>query len=205
GGMIPVAVGAALSYSMNKQSRIAVVFLGDAAVEEGAFLESVNFAMLKKLPVLFVCENNLFSTHTHIKYRQPESSVYGRIKGFGLISEAIDGNDSLKVYEIAGKLISDARSGKGPAFMECFTYRHREHVGPDFDYQNPYRTKEEVESWIQKCPIKRLQEYLLKENIFSLKNVDEEKQKINKEIDAAMDFAHNSKWPSSDELLKYVY
>lgn len=204
-GMIPVAVGAALSYLLNKEDKVSIVFFGDAAVEEGVFFESINFAVLKRLPVLFVCENNFFSTHTHIKYRQPDISICSRIKKFGLKSEQIDGNDVVKVYETAGKLIRDIRSGKGPAFMECLTYRYREHVGPDFDYWNPYRTKEEVEAWIKRCPVKRLEKYLIKADIFSLKDIDKERQKINQEIDTAMDFARKSEWPGSDELLNYVY
>ena len=191
--MIPVAVGAALSYAMDNKKNVAAAFFGDAAPEEGAFFESINFAVVKRLPVLFVCENNLFSTHTHLRYRQPDIPIYKRVKAFGLPAAKIDGNDALKVYDTAGVFIDSIRKGQGPVFLECMTYRFREHVGPNYDFENPYRRRAEVEYMMsRRCPLQRLKRQLLKDATISDKDIESMQRKIGKEIDAAVRYARVS-------------
>jgi|TARA_B100002003_G_scaffold247857_1_gene280279 pyruvate dehydrogenase E1 component alpha subunit len=204
-GMMPVAVGAAVSFSMDRKRQVAVAFFGDAAVEEGVCAESINFAVVKKLPVLFVCENNLFSTHTHIRYRQPPIPIYKRMRGLGINSNIIDGNDVLKVYASSKECIRQCRNGNGPHFLECVTYRHREHVGPDYDFNNPYRTRKEVESWMRKCPIKRLEKLLISEKLLTIKKIESFKSHISCEIEEAIQYARNSPWPHKKSLLEDVY
>ncbi len=205
GAMIPVAVGAALSFSMNRKKNASIVFFGDAAVEEGVFSESINFSVVKKLPVFFVCENNLFCTHIHIRYRQPDIPIYKRVKGLGIETKRVDGNDALEVYRTARDTIGKIRRGQGPVFIEYVTYRWREHVGPNFDYDNPYRTKAQVESWMRRCPVKRLKNYLLEKNVITDRKIAVFEREINREIDEAIRFARRSPWPGKADLLKDVY
>lgn len=205
GQMIPVASGAALSFSMDGRRQIAVVFFGDAAIEEGVFAESVNFAVLKNLPVLFVCENNLYSTHTHIRFRQPASPIHKRIRGFGINTVKVDGNDALRVYSVAKDAALECRDGRGPLFLECATYRYREHVGPNFDFNNPYRTKDEVEKWMRKCPIKKLEKTLLDRKFMSADEINGLKRDISREIEEAVQYARNSSWPDAKGLTNHVY
>lgn len=205
GEMIAVAVGAALSFFIDKNRGVAVAFFGDAAIEEGVCLESINFAVIKKLPVLFVCENNFYSTHTHIRFRQPAVPIYKRVKGLGINTRLIDGNDVLKVYTAAKDAVNCCRSGKGPIFLECITYRYREHVGPNFDFNNPYRTKEEVEQWMRKCPVKRLEKILTAKGVINNNKINFLKNKINREVDEAVRYAANSSWPSKKSLTENVY
>jgi len=205
GAMIPVAVGNALSFSMDKDRRVSVVFFGDAAIEEGVCLESINFAVVKRLPVFFVCENNFYSTHTHIRFRQPNIPIYKRVKGFGIPARQIDGNDVLGVYDAARLAAGSCRSGGGPVFLECVTYRYREHVGPNFDFDNPYRTKEEVERWMRRCPIKRLERALIGKRILTEKDTLSFRDDIRREIDAAVKYADNSPWPDKETMTKDVY
>ena len=133
GEMIPVAVGAAWSAQLDGRQQVAVCFLGDAATEEGVFAESVNFAALKRLPVLFVCENNLYSTSSPLRVRQPPSPIFERVRIPEMSTRQIDGNDAVGVYQAAAEAVTALRAGQGPVFIECLTYRIREHVGPLLD------------------------------------------------------------------------
>ncbi len=205
GAMIPVAVGAALSFFMDRLPKIAVVFFGDAAVEEGVFSESLNFAVLKKLPVLFVCENNLYSTHSPLSVRQPPSPIYERIRVPELLSRQTDGNDAVRLYQTVSDLIPRVRQGDGPAFLECLTYRIREHVGPLFDYDRGYRSQEEVESWMERCPIQRLQEFITGQGIMTQDEIEEKRKEWSGQAEASYQKALKSPWPEGNTLLENVY
>ncbi len=205
GEMIAVAVGAGLAFSLDKAKQVSVVFFGDAALEEGIFAESVNFAVIKKLPVLFVCENNFYSTHTHIRFRQPDIPIYKRVRAMGIASRQIDGNNILQVCSAGKDAIKLCRQAKGPFFLECITYRYREHVGPNYDFNNPYRTREDVACWMKRCPIKKLQKILVRDGIFTLRGINSLKEKINYEIDRAIEYAENSPWPIKRNLTLDVY
>lgn len=205
GAMIPVAVGAALSFKMNKEKKVAVACFGDAAIEEGVFSESLNFAVVKKLPILFVCENNLYSTNSPLKVRQPPSAIYKRVKIPELSTCQIDGNDVERVNAAAREAVQRCRQGKGPAFIECLTYRVREHVGPLFDYDRGYRSKKEVDGWINKCPIKRYQAKLIKEKVLTLHTVDDIKRNVMQDVELSYTKAMRSPWPKPETLLEHVY
>ena len=149
---IPVAVGAALSVALKHEKRIVVSFFGDAAIEEGVFAESINFAALKKLPILFICENNMYSTNTPLRERQPDRPIYKIPQAMGIDSYYEDGNDIGKVYRLSKKVIAHIRQGKGPQFIEFATWRTREHVGPNMD-PPAFRPKKELDFWKNRDPI----------------------------------------------------
>jgi TPP-dependent pyruvate/acetoin dehydrogenase alpha subunit len=144
GSTIPIGVGAAFGARMKGEERVTVVFFGEGATEEGVFHEAANFASLKKLPVVFVCENNLYSVYSPMSVRQPDGrEVFNLAKGHGIESRQGDGNDVAEVYELAGEAVEKARRGGGPSFLEFKTYRWREHCGPNFDNDIGYRTEAE--------------------------------------------------------------
>lgn len=203
---IPMGVGAALGAVMKGEKRISVVFFGEGATEEGAFHESVNFAVLKKLPVIFVCENNFYSVYSPLSVRQPVGrEVVEQARGYGLESFQGDGNDVKEVYRLGGEAAERARRGEGPTFLEFKTYRWREHCGPNYDNDLGYRSEEEFEQWKKICPLSRLQSELLLQ-----KWVDEvELQKIARELDEEIEetvaFAKKSPFPEASELMEHVY
>ena len=205
GSMIPVAVGAALSFRMDRKNNVAVAFLGDAAIEEGVFSESLNFAVLKKLPVLFICENNLYSTHSPLKVRQPLSPIFKRIRTPELKTLQIDGNDVLKVYETVREALAGCRKGQGPVFIECLTYRIREHVGTLMDYDRGYRSKKEVEAWMKKCPLKKMERIIIKKDILSKPEIERLSRELGQEAESSYRKALNSPWPKKETLLDHVY
>ena len=206
GGTIPLAVGAAFSLSYKNANNVAVVFLGDGASEEGVFHESLNFAKLKNLPVLFVCENNLYSVYTHLHLRQPKSRpILNLAQAHGLDSYIVDGNNVAEVYETAQKTIEKIKQGNGPALIEAPTYRWREHCGPNYDNHIGYRTEEEFLAWKEKDPLKLAKETLLQENsifAFIIQNIE---SKIKAEIEKAVEFAKSSNFPTKEQLSKNVY
>ena len=204
-GTIPVAVGAALTLSIKNARDIVVVFLGDGAVEEGVFYESINFTKLKNLPILFFCENNFYSVYSHINDRQPKRKIIDLAKCHGVDCYEVDGNDVIDVYETTGQAITKIRNGGGPAFIEAATYRWREHCGPNFDNNIGYRTEEEFLSWKRNDPINQLKEKLLANNILNPDKIAVITEMINKKIDEAVKFAKSSPYPDKSELNKYIY
>ncbi len=202
--MIPVAVGAALSFKMDGKNQVAVAVFGDAAIEEGVFAESLNFAVAKKLPVLFLCENNLYSTYSPMSVRQPSSPIFERVRIPELDTRQIDGNDAVLVYECLSRVVDKVRRESKPYFVECLTYRIREHVGPLFDYDRGYRTKQEVEAWMTKCPIKKLKQELIHSQIMTetaIKTLEEQWQHV---CDEAYKKALAAPWPTENTLLNYA-
>ena len=203
GASIALAVGLALSFKMKGENKIAVAFFGDGAIEEGIFWESINFASIKKLPVLFVCENNLYATHSPILARQPFNEIASRIKAHDVYCHRIeDANNVLNVMEISQSLVEMTRQNQ-PCFLEACTYRLREHWGPGEDWHLGYRTREEGNEWLAKCPFKQLEKVFEEENILHA-NVDAMKWLINEEINEAVEFAIESPVPSKEELLSEV-
>jgi len=205
GATIPVAAGAALAFQMDGKKNIAVAVFGDATIEEGVFAETVNFALAKKLPVLFLCENNLYSTHSSLSVRQPSSPIFERVRQPELPTEQIDGNDAVKVFETLTRAVNHVRTKQMPYFVECMTYRVREHVGPLNDWDRGYRTKDEVDAWIAKCPIARLSKTLMDEKIMTLSDIENEEKKYAKMADDAYEFALNSPWPDTLSMTEHVY
>lgn len=153
---IPVGVGAALAMKQRGEDNVAVIYLGDASVEEGVFHESANFAAVRKLPAVFVCENNLYSVYTPLRDRQPARPITELAAAHGLHAVHVDGNDVFAVHRVAAELVTRTRGGGGPCFILADTYRWREHCGPNYDNTLGYRTVAEFEAWKARDPIEAL-------------------------------------------------
>ncbi len=206
GSTIPIAVGVAFGSWMKNENSVTVAFFGDGAVEEGVLHESLNFALLKKLPVIFVCENNFFSVYSPLDVRQPERREISEIaKGHGVESSRGDGNNILEVYQKAKKAVVKARDGRGPVFLEFTTYRWREHCGPHFDNHIGYRTEDDFLKWKQLCPIERFKNHLISDSILSVQDIREIESILNREIDQAFVFAKASPFPESESASNQVY
>ena len=198
-GTIPLAVGAALAFSIQKRDSVSVAFFGDGAANEGTFYESLNFAALKKLPVIFVCENNFYSTHMPISACLADTDIYKKAKAFKMPSVRVDGNNVVEVFKVAKRAVEDAHCGKGPALIECMTYRWRGHVGPNYDLNKGLRSKEELEYWINRCPIKAIEKFLLEHDFISELEKNKIYEKIEEEIEESVVFAKESPYPDPDE------
>lgn len=207
-GTISLAMGAALASFIRGEDRVAVSFFGDGAAGEGVLYECLNFAALKKLPMMFVCENNFYSTHMPILECRVDKNIYKVGIPFCVESSQVDGNDVLTVYEASKKAVDRCRRGEGPVFIECLTYRFRGHVGPDDNIQgthNDIRPREEVESWIQKDPIKRFEEYLLSNKLVEEQTLHNIRREAEAEVAEAHRFAKSSAHPERNELAFYVF
>jgi len=196
-GTIPLAVGSALGFKLKNTNNVSVAFFGDGATTEGVLYESLNFASLKKLPVVFVCENNFYSTHLHISKIQsiPELTKIGEL--FKMPVFKVDGYNAVEVHKASRQAIELARKGAGPSFIEAVTYRWRGHVGPNWDLDKPIRKKEEVAFWVNNCAIKKIEDFLLKNAILSEKKKNKIVKDVKEEIDDAIDFAKKSKHPKN--------
>ncbi|HZB92696.1 MAG TPA: thiamine pyrophosphate-dependent dehydrogenase E1 component subunit alpha [Stellaceae bacterium] len=200
GTTIPLAVGYALALKREGRGRIAVAFFGDGATEEGVFYESLNFAALHRLPVLFVCENNRYAIHTPIGKRWATERLAERVGTFGIPATRIEDGDVLKIHAWAEESAEAIRTGEsGPRFAECFTYRWREHVGPGEDYDAGYRSREELAHWLENDPVERMGALL---PAAERRRID---AAIESEIAAAIAFAEQSPFPEPAELLTHVF
>ncbi|WJG10589.1 thiamine pyrophosphate-dependent dehydrogenase E1 component subunit alpha [Aliiglaciecola sp. LCG003] len=206
GNSIPLAVGNALHQQVQKLDEISVAYFGEGATEEGAFYESANFAALKGLPILFVCENNGYSVYSPLHVRQPKGrSITKLAEAIGVQAVEVDGNDVIQVADVAAKNIDNIRSGAGPVLMECHTYRHREHCGPNWDDDLAYRPSWEVSKWLERDPVNLLESQLLRENPANDKAIVLAKQTIQMEINQAFDFAEDSRFPTAQHNSRFVY
>jgi TPP-dependent pyruvate/acetoin dehydrogenase alpha subunit len=199
GTTIAHAVGYALALKMRRRDAVVVTFFGDGATDEGVFFESLNFAALKKVPLLFICENNQYAIHTHQRKRQAQTNITERAQAMGVPSERI-GDDVLLLYDRVIAAEQRLRSGEsGPILFECLTYRWREHVGPNEDYHLGYRTRAEAEPWIQNDQVKRLAGMIDADGRAQIE------REVEAEIAAAFAFAEASPFPEGDELYTDVY
>ncbi len=201
GAGLPIAVGSALAARQLKTDRVAVSFFGDGAANEGAFHEGLNMAAIWNLPVVFVCENNLYAASTPFETAFKIKSVSERAPAYGIEAEQVDGNDVLAVYAAAGRAIARARAGVGPTLVECLTYRQCGHSRSD---PRTYRTKAEEEEWAKSDPIQRLGELLLAEGKDGAVLEAIEKEVI-ASIDKAVAFAENSPEPEPSDTLTNVF
>ena len=200
GAIISHALGAAYSIKIKGQGNIVVAMIGDGATEEGVFHECLNFASLKKLPVIFICENNSYAIHTHQSSRQTKSNICERVASFDIPAIKIQGNDVLEIYDTVRKIREKMRKGESvPQFIECETYRWKEHVGPSEDYALGYRTKEELEPWVENDQVKEIGKLLSQDTRKKLESA------VEKEIKEAIDFAEKSDFPSLAELYTDVF
>ena len=206
GSTIPIGVGAAWHNKLNKEKSITVIFFGDGATEEGVFQESLDFASLHNLPALFICEHNNYSVYSNIKKRQSKKrNILNIAKAIGIEGIHLDGNNSLDLYKKTKKVINSIRKKNRPFIFLCDTFRHLEHCGPNNDDNLNYRDKEYVSYWMKNCPLKKIENYLLKKNFLSLNTIANFNKKINNEIKEAFLFADNSKFPEKKDLYKDVY
>lgn len=205
GGCIPIATGTALASRMKGDGRVSTVFFGDGAVEEGVLYESANFASLKKLPVIYVCENNSYAVCSPLKNRQPDRFIHLRLKGLSLPSESIDGNDALEVYRTAQHCIKRARSGEGPSFIECRTYRMKDHHGIRDGTESGYRTSGELEYWENRCPVRRMEMLLTRRGLLDESLKESIEKETAEEIESAFDYAVKSPLPLKEDIMKYLY
>ncbi len=198
---IPVGVGLGLSLQLKQSDNVSAVFFGDGATEEGVFYESLNFAALKKLPVLFVCENNLYSVYSPLSVRQPfMRKIYKIAESMGVKSDYGDGNNALEVYERIKDAVDYIRSGSGPYFLEFATYRWREHCGPNYDNNIGYRTQEEFLFWKEKDPVENLHKLLVEKGILDKAQDAKIDAEIQSEIEEAFKFAKSSPFPDIEEI-----
>ena len=204
GGGIPHGVGTALAAKLRGEDRISAVFFGDGASEEGSFHESLNFAALKRLPVLFVCENNGYATVSPLKSRQPNPDVSERAKGYGIRAEKVDGNDVTAVYEAAREAVEYVRAGNGPAFLEAVTYRWKGHVGPEEDWSRGGRPKEELDEWKKRCPIERALDTMLAQG-YSREEYDGRVAEIKAGLDTAIENARNAPMPPVEQMEEFLF
>jgi len=198
-GSIPIAVGAALAARQLGQPRVAVAFFGDGATDEGVFYESVNLAVLYKLPVIFVCENNRFSTHMPDFLRQGNPDITARLQGFRVATAQLDGNDPVVIYQAAMDRVNAARNGGGPVLLECLTYRWLAHVGPTADEDVGYRRKADIELWRSRCPITFLKRRLEAESGLGTASFDAIERTIKQEVRESIDFARSSEYPAVEQ------
>lgn len=203
GPSILQATGAGYSFKLLKTDRVAVAFFGDGAVNNGAFHEGLNMASIWRLPVLFVCENNLYATEIAFADVTGNPNVGERGASYGLPGHTIDGNDLAAVYSAAGEAIRRARSGGGPTLLECRTYRTRPHSEGMRD--TGYRTQEEIQAWKARDPILRFREQILAGGIVEAGELAAVEQEVNTEVEAALAFAEESPWPDPATVAAYVY
>jgi len=201
GGTIPVGVGLGLSLQLQQSEELSCVFFGDGSTEEGVFYESLNFAVQKKLPVLFICENNLYSVYSPLHVRQPEGrKIHQMVKGLGCPSDRGDGNDVLEVYTKVQAAVAAIRRSDGPCFLEFSTYRWREHCGPHFDNHIGYRSEEEYQQWKERDPIPRFEQQLVAAELLDREQISALEQSIQGEIEQAFVFAEESPFPEPEQL-----
>jgi pyruvate dehydrogenase E1 component alpha subunit len=205
GSGIPIAVGAALSSKLRRSGQVVVCFFGDGASNQGTFHEGLNFAGLHKLPIVFVCENNLYGISVSQQRHQAISDISDRAAGYGMPGVKLDGNDVIAVYNQAKKSITQARDGKGPTLLECKTYRQRGHYEGDPEQGIRYRAKSEIQEWIVKCPIETFKKKLSKQKVAKKAEVEKIEADVKKEIEEAIDRAMGYDWPEVSEIYSDVF
>jgi TPP-dependent pyruvate/acetoin dehydrogenase alpha subunit len=199
-GSIPIAVGAALAARQLSKERVSVAFFGDGATDEGVFYESINLAVLYRLPVIFVCENNRFSTHMPDHLRQGNPDIASRLQGFKIAVSQLDGNDPIAVYLAAKDRVKAARDGGGPALLECLTYRWLAHVGPTVDEDVGYRRKVDIEYWRGRCPIVFLRHRLEAESALDSAAFETIECSAKREVQESIAFARSSDYPVPEDV-----
>lgn len=202
GAGLPIAVGAGLSAKLRNTDQVVACFFGEGASNQGTFHESLNMAAAWSLPVIFVCENNLYAMGTRQSRIMKIANVADRASGYGMPGVTIDGNDVLAVYEAACSAVERARKGEGPTLIECKTYRHKGHSRVD---PAKYRAKEEVEEWLNKDPIKRLKDKTLQDHIFTEHEIGKIEREAMAKVEEAVKFAVESPYPAPEEALEDVY
>jgi len=207
-GTISLALGAALASFIRRERRVAVSFFGDGATGEGVLYEALNFASLKKLPMIFACENNLYATHMPICECRNCTDISPVAPPFGIAAVCVDGNDVLEVYRQTREAVEQCRRGEGPVFIEFMTYRHKGHVGPNDNIQGTLtdiRPQQEIEQWLDKDPVARFEKYLLRTGMATDAELKKMQEAVGREVDASHELAMQSPLPGESELLAHVF
>jgi pyruvate dehydrogenase E1 component alpha subunit len=204
GGGIPIAAGAGLGIRVLGQDRVVCCFFGDGASNQGAFHESANLASIWKLPVVYICENNLYGISMSQRRHQAVQDVAIRAVAYNMPGKVVDGNDVLAVLEAVKEAVALARGGGGPSLIECKTYRWRGHHEGDPNRGMRYRSAEEIAEWMAKCPIERVKQALLAQGV-DPKQLEQIHERIQKAIEDAVQFAEKSPLPALSAALEHVY
>ena len=201
GNSIPVGVGLGLAAKLDRKGQVSAVFIGDGATEEGVFYESATFAAVRELPVVFICENNLYSVYSPLKVRQPEERViHEMVSAYkGIKTFAVDGADPEKTTDVMRQAVEFARQSRKPSFVEISTYRWREHCGPNWDNDLPYREESEFEHWRDKDPLPELERRLIERDLITSVEIESLDASISDEVANAFQFAANSPFPDVAE------
>lgn len=202
GAGIPIAAGAGLSIKMRGTNQVVACFFGEGASNQGTFHEGINMTSIWALPVLFVCENNLYAMGTRQSIVMAIENVADRAAAYGIPGRVVDGNDVLTVYEVAREAVERARQGKGPTLIECKTYRHKGHSRFD---PATYRPKEEVEEWLKRDPIPRFEAKLLEMNVLTEQGAKKVEDSVLADVEKAVKFAMESPYPEPEEALEDLY
>ena len=207
-GSVSLATGSALASKIRKETKVSVAFFGDGASGEGGLFESLNFASLKKLPIIFICENNLYSTHLPVSQIRVGRKISEIARPFDIKSYTADGNDVLEVYRLAKRAVGLCRKGEGPVFIEFLTYRLRGHVGPSDTIRGNHhdiRPKEQIKEWKQRDPLLVFKRYLTENGYFNEAEINDIDKMCTKEVDDANLLAIEGNYPDKSELTKYVF
>jgi TPP-dependent pyruvate/acetoin dehydrogenase alpha subunit len=202
GGGLPLAVGLALADRMQKRPHVTVCFFGEGAVAEGEFHESLNLASLWRLPVLFVCENNLYAMGTALKLSEAETDIHLKAQSYKIVAEAVDGMDPVAVEVAVRRAVGAVRDGEGPRLLECRTYRFRAHSMFDPEL---YRDKAEVEVWKTRDPILRLSSWMREAGMLHDSDVEGLERQVGAEVSESVAFAEAGTWERVEDLTKDVY
>jgi TPP-dependent pyruvate/acetoin dehydrogenase alpha subunit len=205
GGAVPIAAGAALAAKLQRQDRVVMVFIGDATTEEGVTSESLNFAALKHLPIVFFCENNFYSVQSPLATRQPPREIHAWAAAHGMAAAHVDGMNVLEVAKAATEAVGRARAGGGPTFIEAAVYRFRAHGGAGDDSRTGYRDQAERETWEAVCPVKTYGAYLKSLGMLDAEWLADMEASCEVEIADAFEFALASPNPVEADLYRHVY
>jgi len=202
GGGLPIAVGTAFAQHYRKTDGVTVCFFGDGSADEGSFHEALNLASLWNLPVIFVCENNLYAGAQRLEEHTKVKNLADRAVAYDMPGVIVDGNDATAVYKVACIARERAVSGEGPTLIECKTYRCHGHSEADIQL---YQPKDEIAAWVEKCPIPRLRDEALAEGLVTDKEIEKMNTEVNQIVEDAVRFAEESPYPNPEEALEDVF
>jgi len=202
GANVPIAAGIGLSFKMNGTDQVVASFFGEGAVNQGTWHEGVNITVVWRLPVIFICENNLYAASTHVSKVFPLKNIAERACAYGVPGVVVDGNDVLAVYKAVEEAVERARQGQGPTLVECLTYRHGGHSRGD---PATYRSKEEGEEWMRKDPITRFRAKIIEMNVLTEKEAADIERRVVEEVEEAVRFAREGPLPPPETALEDIY
>ena len=203
-GTVPLAVGAALKFKLSKEDNISVSYLGDGATEEGHVMESMNMASLYDLPVLFVIENNLYSSHMHMEERRKQENLIYLGESLGIESFKIDGNNLIEVADVSKKLVNEIRQNNQPKILECMTYRWRGHVGYRWDEDVGVKRKDELDFWLQQDPLSRYKQHLLKLGVLE-SEIDQAENECKEKVLLSISNALSDPFPKTSSIKDHLF